>query len=375
MQAIVLGLYLPIVGMELFVFAIAVREGMLNAFRQWAWPLFPTGALLVLVAVAVGTAITAPNPGAARITTFFWLSHLAFGFSVAFLFASRFQVLDLFAAYLAGFALFILGTALFAARVTDPDFDWVHRWPAVTHIRHFGYYAAAMIGMGIGFASVERRKTVLAVLFVFAVASFTFVFWTGSRGAILAVVGTLLISILLMPAVRRAIVWSGTLIALGFGAAITSFLPVWDPLMGVGRAVTQTVSSGDVSTGRIDLWLGVLNAIWKRPIFGYGENQMSTVAPFSDLGQTHEVFLQILLAWGFVGLACVAVLGIWFLIRSLPVVRKNQGALLPPFMAMTALGVLSLYDGALFHVVPVSIFAACAGMIASAWHDPEKRAP
>jgi hypothetical protein len=71
------------------------------------------------------------------------------------------------------------------------------------------------------------------------------------------------------------------------------------------------------------------------------------------------------MAWGVVGLACVAVLVIWFLMRSLPAVRRDQTELLPPTLAMLALAIMAMFDGALFHVLPVSIFAACAGIIAS----------
>jgi hypothetical protein len=80
-----------------------------------------------------------------------------------------------------------------------------------------------------------------------------------------------------------------------------------------------------------------------------------------------------LLAWGAVGLACTAVLAIWFLARSLAVVRREGDDLLPPFMAMLALASLATIDGSLFHVVPVSIFAACAGMIASQWPPRPRR--
>jgi O-antigen ligase len=170
---------------------------------------------------------------------------------------------------------------------------------------------------------------------------------------------------------RRLVVLAGTLLSLALGALVASMLPAHGPLMGFGRTITQTVESGDVSTGRTQLWLNAIEAIQKRPLFGYGENQMSTVAPFGTLAQTHQVVLQILLAWGFVGLGCVAVLAIWWLLRSLPVVRSDSRNLLPPFLAMLALASLATFDGALFHVLPVSIFAACAGMIAARW--PQER--
>jgi hypothetical protein len=42
--------------------------------------------------------------------------------------------------------------------------------------------------------------------------------------------------------------------------------------------------------------------------------------------------------------------------------------LLGPFLAIAALGALSMVDAALYHILPVSIFAACCGMIAAHWH-------
>jgi O-antigen ligase len=256
--------------------------------------------------------------------------------------------------------------------VTDPAFDWTHAWPAVTHIRHFGYYAAAVAGLCIGMAATERRPRTLAMLLVLGIICFGFALWTGSRGAVVADAGALLIGTALIPALRRIVVWAGTALSLALGALFASFAPAHGDLMGFGRTITQTVGSGDVSTGRTQLWLNVIGAIRQRPFFGYGENQMSTVAPFGDLGQTHEIVLQILLAWGLVGLSCVAVLAIWFLVRSVPLVRRSEAGVIPPFMAMLALTCLATFDGALFHVLPVSIFAACAGMIAANW--PERPA-
>lgn len=371
-QRMIQGFYLPILIAELFVIVVALREGIVEAIRRWSWRPIPSAALALLVAVAIGTAIAAPNPGAARIWTFYWLLHLLFGFSVAHLSAGRLGQRDLVAAYLTGFVSFAAGAALFATQVTDPAFDWIHSWPAVTHIRHFGYYAAAIIAMCIGLAATERRPRLLALLFLLGTVGFTFALWTGSRGSIVGVGGALVVGVALIPAMRRAIVLAGTLLSLALGTVVASMLPAHGPLMGFGRTITQTVESGDVSTGRTQLWLTVIEAIQKRPLFGYGENQMTTVAPFGTLAQTHEVVLQILLAWGIVGLACVAVLAIWWLLQSLPVVRSDSHNLLPPFMAMLALASLATFDGALFHVLPVSIFAACAGMIAARW--PQERA-
>jgi len=74
------------------------------------------------------------------------------------------------------------------------------------------------------------------------------------------------------------------------------------------------------------------------------------------------------LAWGLAGLACVAVLAVVFLSRALPAVRREQGPLVPVFTAMTALAILSLYDGDLYYAFSTSIFLACGAVIASQWN-------
>jgi len=370
-QVLMLRFYLPIVAVELFVIAIAFREGMVAAMRQWTWSRIPSIALAVLLAAAIGTAIAAPNPGAARLWTAFWLIHLLFGFSVAHLAAKGAAPRDVIASYLAGFVAFVAGCFLFATQVRNPAFDWTHDWPAITHIRHFGYYAAAMMALGIGVSAGERPPLSRILLFLIGTVGFTFALWTGSRGAVIAVACALFAGVLVIPALRRPLVWGSTLLALVIGGLVASQLPAHGPWMGFGRTITQTVGSEDVSSGRTQIWINAVGAIRERPIFGYGENQMATVAPFHGLGQTHNVVLQVLLAWGLVGLICVAVLGFWFLIRTMAIVRREPDVVGPPFLAMVALASLAAFDGSLFHVVPLSIFAACAGMIASRWPTRE----
>jgi O-antigen ligase len=137
-------------------------------------------------------------------------------------------------------------------------------------------------------------------------------------------------------------------------------------MMGLTHAVQQT-TSGDVTTGRTTIWKNVIHAIERRPVFGYGEGQMSTVAPTWTLAQPHNSILQFALSWGLVGLLCAAVLAVAYLTRAIPTARREGGALVPAFMAMTAIAILSLYDASLYYALPQSIFFACAAVIASRW--------
>jgi O-antigen ligase len=228
-----------------------------------------------------------------------------------------------------------------------------------------------VIALSLGLVATARSTKGLGALVAVATACFAFALWTGSRGAVVGVAGGLLAGLVLAPPPRSWTIAAGAAGALAVGTAIAWVVPAPGPLMGVGRIVSQTVSqtveSGGVTTGRTTMWLQTVNAISRRPLFGYGEAQMRTVSPYDGLFQPHQVLLQISLAWGLVGLVCVAVLAMWFLMRSVTAIRESDGELLAPFLAMLVIGAIAMFDNSLFNALSVSIFAACAGMIASRW--------
>jgi O-antigen ligase len=180
-----------------------------------------------------------------------------------------------------------------------------------------------------------------------------------------AIAGTVVLGLLVSPEMRRPQAWAGAALSLAVAYILVAWLPAPADNMGALRTISATTESGDMLTGRMTLWTLVLDAIRHRPIFGYGEGQMSAVAPFYSMAQPHNVVLQVLLAWGIVGLLCVVVLAFFFVRMALPAVRSDAAHALPPLLAMTALLALSMLDAALYHILPVSIFAACAGMIAA----------
>jgi O-antigen ligase len=136
--------------------------------------------------------------------------------------------------------------------------------------------------------------------------------------------------------------------------------------MGATRTVEASVG-GEATTGRTEMWRGVIKAIERRPVFGHGEGQMREVAPYSIMTHPHNSILQVILAWGIVGLLCVIVLAIAFTRRALPPVRRSEDYMVPAFIGLVSLAVLSLVDNPLINPIPGSMFAAFAGIIASRW--------
>lgn len=368
LQGLVRGYSLPVVAAELFAILVALREGLLRSILRWRWPRPVAAAIAVLLLVALGSLFTAPVRSVAATLTLYWIVHLLFALSIAQLCGRVFTVRDLFTAFLAGFALFVAEFFLFLSQIPDwARFDWTYGFMAFSHIRHAGYYLAAMAALGMGAMALARNRGEWAWAWASAAAAFAIALWTGSRGAALAVGGALAAGVLLVPAMRALKSWLGALSAMAAALAVVWVAPAApSAMMGLTHAVQQT-TSGNVSNGRTTIWRNVIEAIGKRPLLGYGEGQMHWVAPFSTMAQPHDFPLQVALAWGLVGLACVAVIAAAYAARALPAARAPGGALAPPFMAMTAIAILSLYDASLYYALPQSIFMACAGAVAAGW--------
>ena len=115
--------------------------------------------------------------------------------------------------------------------------------------------------------------------------------------------------------------------------------------------------------GRIGLWMATAELISKRPLFGYGEGQTQHYVPIPWTAHPHDIFLQILLAWGVVGLILCLGLAYWAVMRARNRINRSTLTL--------AVGILvllfySLIDGALYNVHTTALFAAMMGLLLAA---------
>lgn len=355
----------PVLAVETMAIVAALATGLVETLRRVRLPRPALVAAALLAMVMVGTVPFAPVPPVAATFTAIWVIHIFFGLSVAHLAGRIFAPLDLVRGYGIGFALFCGLLFVFLVQVRDPNFNWTFDLPAFSHVRIFGHYAAPVAGLAAGLMALGRTRGQWAAAFALATLALALVLWTGSRGALIGVAAGVGAGLLFAPPVRHLRAWGGIAAALAVAWLSVASLPAPAPTMGSARIVAATVKSGDRTTGRTQLWAHVAKAAAKRPIFGHGEGQMYSVARFADLFHPHNIILQFLLAWGIVGLACAGTLAFYFARESIRLVRAGADELVPPFIAMVALAVPSLVDGSLFHLVPLSIFAACAGLIGS----------
>src|SRR5688500_12221128 len=207
-----------------------------------------------------------------------------FGLSIAYLCGRVFSAEDLIRAFLAGFAVVAALFLSFVYLIPDWNgFDWRLDLAGFNHVRHVGLYLAPIAALAIGVMALARRKSEWAWAFVTASLAIGLSLWTGSRGAVLAIVGAGAVSLLVAPAFRVARGWGGAAASLVLAAAVVSQIPTAPhPLMGATRTVEASVG-GEATTGRTEMWRRVAKAIERRPIFGHGEGQMRKVATFSDM--------------------------------------------------------------------------------------------
>lgn len=371
------SLALPVPFIQVLFIALAIIERRLKAtlhvFKKpeiWL-------PLTVLLTISIVDAISvSPAGDYALYRTYFWAVQFLFGWSLASIGDDRFSIRVWIDAMLSIGIVIVLLTFLFSFLIPPERMDWYSGFPMASHIRHLGYYLTVIAALGLAVLCTETsltRRWLLA--FAACFASFLLQLWTGSRGAMLATVGGLLIGFLLMGGLRqlRSLL---SLVPLLIAAAVSMVIPVPASHMGVLSRVAGNLSgqSGSITTGRDELWLKNWNAILERPFFGHGDGQMSQLIDHSGTVQSHQVFLQILLAWGFVGFISLAIVAWPTLRRCVDRVRSGDSNLSAPFLVLTSLSVYAMYDGPLYHPITVPLFAACLGLLLRPKHTFQRMA-
>ena len=329
---------LPVVAVEMATVVAAFREGM--RFRLNA----VTACLAVLLLIAWVTAFIAPSPVVAFFWTALWTLHSLFGFAAARLFRAE----DLTAGLLAGFVVFVGLLAVFV--VTAPaNFDWIYKMPGLGNPRAFALYAAVAIGLCLGLlADGKIWASGISAL------AFALVFWSGSRGTIVVSSVVLLTGLAFFPAVRRSTAWMPFVASAFLGGFVAWVIGSPTQLVGVTWLVDTT------DNGRFYVWSKTIELISQRPWFGYGEAQLDYLSPMPWITHPHNIVLQVLLAWGIVGLALVICLSAWAGRRIFRLVDRE---ILPPIIVIIALAVYAQIDGAIYNVHTAAIFAACVGVV------------
>jgi len=269
-------------------------------------------------------------------------------------------VLQCWIALGAGVLLYLALWAVTLAIRWPPEKDWGDvAVPGMANVRSVGYFSMAAFCSGIALIIGTRNYSRLALPMVLLTAGgWGSALWTGSRGAVVAMLATALLAIALAYGDRRclaAAIFASLLAAILFVYP----LPYESPNYGLDNFLLS--EQGDdihsVSSNRTAIWAATWEMINTRPLLGLGLDQFQLHGPAISRGlkQPHNWSLQILFSVGFVGLAMM-------IAALVPLVSWNRKVLLARqnIASVACLGgllVYASYDAAGYYLFPLTLAA------------------
>jgi len=363
---------LPITAIEMVVIVFAVLVGSRPLAVVLRLPTAVKLLLATLVAIAIGTAVfVAPNEGVAFVRTLGWFFHLLFGLSLWRLLSSRWSALRplVWPSIVAGVILYILVLIVLVLQIADERvFNWKNFWLGVSHIRQVGFYSVVGTGSAIGLAAIARNRSGYWAAVAAASLCLALSYWSGTRGSIVAVAAAFVAGFVLLPAMRSVSAIGALVCANVAGALISLVHQPPNAAYGIFR-ISQSAAGGsadELTSGRLTMWSDSARAVLERPFFGIGDGQYRSAVPaWGGYTHPHNVFIQIAIIWGLVGLACfvalASILGWRFFIAA----RSGDNKMVPPFLVAGGLATMAMYEGTLHHPYPVMMMVIALAFVLS----------
>jgi O-antigen ligase len=362
------GVAAAVIEMGVILYAILAGADPLRPVA--ALPFWAKTALAVLIGIGVYTAvIVAPDELRGLSWTFLSIVHLLFGLAAAGLArgADSHARSGIWNAVLAGScAYLIILIAFVAVALSRPSMDWQFFGLGGTNIRQVAFYSVVGSGAALGLALAQSDPGMRAIYVGNAAVMLALSFWSGTRGALLAILVSFAVAAVLLPAFRTVRAWAMLAIVFAGGALLSLAGPTPNPLYGIVRLKASSAGgTPDVSSGRFDMWSGTWSAVLDRPFIGHGAGQYFAVVhdKLGGFNHPHNIVLQVLFHWGFVGAACYFALAMLVAWRAFVALRSPQPADAPALLVGISLLTMSLYEGTLFHTYPSMMIAFALALI------------
>lgn len=246
----------------------------------------------------------------------------------------------------------------------DGVYDWA-RPPIFGNIRRLAMTVGVMSVLLYADAGYQRAEKIL--LIVGRVIGLTLLFWSGSRGAMLAWLLAFLTFVYLTKPQGRWRVW---LIEIAAAMALAMLLDVGNPAMGLLNVVLRSIGVDislkgvdKLSSSRLSLWMSAIDRLRQPDIalLGAGGNGFVRLGlAFGQVFHPHNIVLQAVTDWGVIGTGLL----FWVAMRGLSGAvadwRGDSGVASAQGIAlMVFLLIVGLLDGGLYHAQYL-LFAAIA---------------
>jgi len=243
-----------------------------------------------------------------------------------------------------------------------------NRVPGFIHIRIIGFSAAIAIALATGMLTAAEGKPEVSSALVLLCLGWTVLFWSASRGGIVALVLSFaLLAVLCVPLRRTWKPWLATL-AVGFGLSI--FIP-GEGNSGAATIFAHQMNVDSLSAGRWELWKQVLGFVADRPWAGHGYAQYYTLAvdaggdPERVMPHTHNIVLEGWLAIGAPAALILALVALSAWLQWLRDLASATGELRISSTLLTSmLFAYAFVDGVYFYPKAAFPFAIAAGVLA-----------
>ncbi len=325
--------------------------------------------------LAVASLATAFSSDVVYSATFqvFWIVHGLFAWALCAMLTTRWRCIrdSLLAYFSLGLLLHSAGVYFVAWVLLGPNLDdWQRYSFGITNPRLYVFYAAALLGIGLGsLVSARNRSTWLLGIFLTFAAYHLFA-WAGGRASF----GTSLLVPVLVTALApkrwkrvASIAIPAAVLAFPLSLLTAPTHPIYGFKSVLGRIGGDAIDN-EYSSGRFEIWARMLRQSLEKPIFGHGQiGNLDLVGESSKdvVLNAHNFFVHIVHAWGLMGLVILAV-GLFPFTATIRARLDAQPSVAwPAFVMLLALAVTSLLDGTLFYNQPLFFLALGVAVLAS----------
>ena len=257
---------------------------------------------------------------------------------------------------------------------------WFYHPALNFHIRHTGYQAAAAVAVVMLLIFNNSQQRYFYGLYIINIILWSFLFWMGGRGSILAVWITALAAVYLFYYLRVNVKnYIKHIVAFSIIGIILSEVFVVFQWNGLLSSVFRSVSSDTVnalSSGRLFIWRSVLDSMDGYYLLGLGPHSFIHMPNSPGPAHPHSMLVQFWNEWGLIGaISFIALLLIGFIKGVKLHIRKPVAGHEPAVINIESLAaaslimVLSLHgltDGTYYHQQP-SLYLSIAFAI---WTTP-----
>lgn len=241
------------------------------------------------------------------------------------------------------------------------NFPWTLNIPGWRGVRPYNYFVEVGVAVGVGMLVIkDAKERGFGIILLGAVSiCWAMLIWGGGRGAIVGLLGALLVSSVLLPHLAIKL-WKISTLTFAIGAVLSLLIWIPDsPFFGLTGMLFR--SSGDsmntISSNRIEQWQNAVESIKGHPFFGYGLGQsiylpsLRTPTILNTHFHVHNIVLEVVLSWGFIGATLFTALFARTCGRVLARVRAVRGGeKLPALLPLLALLGHGLFSGTYFHI-------------------------